>query len=673
MKKISFIIVSLLSGICILNLTAKETFRKYEINDIGKIYTLTNPQISPDGKTIMLVVSKPDFDENRNINEVYLVDISTGHSRKFISGQPSVRHPRWSPTGREIAFIAPDKSGSYPVSQIYSKPVYDGEAVKLTDSPAGVQQFAWSRDGNMIAYVSEDEPENKKEIEKGYDAFDIIYHGIFLPFKPKFSHIWLISKNGDECKKLTSGEWSVDYSPLSWSPDGKKIAFQRNELPYSGKFMSFIYTIEIETGRIERITKRENDDDSMIFETSPSYSPDGKYISYRFPRNGIINGSEVYLTTSNGGDGTSITWDLDRCFYYSDWTSDSQSILVAANDFNSVSLWKTGIHGKAEKMNLGNLCITGEYGFHVSTGPGGSVAFIASSSNSPQELYSLSPGDTAARKLTEFNKEVAGMKLGRQETISWTSDSFTPNGILTFPPDFDETRKYPLVIRIHPGPDNSSKEYFNTEAQHTASNGYIVFEPNYRGSDNMGSDFLMAVKENLGEGPGLDIMRGIEELKKRSYIDENKIAVSGWSFGGFMTTWLIGNYQGWTCAVAGAAITDLTDQYSLSDIGYAFKYHMGHGKSPFSDNPTKEEWIKQSPITYVENVKTPTLLISCSYDERVPVSQSFKYFRALKDIGTESRLVVIPTAGHHPADPVRNRERYRIWLDWLDKYLTESN
>ena len=597
MKTLSFIIVCLILNTFYFGLSAQDKFRKYEINDIDKISTMTDPQISPDGQTVMLVVSKPDFEKNRIINEVCLVDVTTGIFRKLTSTRTTVRHPRWSPTGREIAFIASDESGINPASQIFMITVDGGEALKLTDSPTGVWQFSWSPDGTTIAFVREDEPVNKEEIQNGYDASEVKYNGVLIPYKPRYSHIWIISSIGGEAKRLTSGEWSVDSSPLSWSPDGEKIAFQRNELPHSGMFRSFIQTIDIETGKIDRITNRKVDDASMIFETSPSFSPDGRYISYRFPRDGIINGSEVYITASTGGNGNCITWDLDRCFYNSDWTSDSLSVLVAANDFNTVSLWKLLVNGKAEKINLGNLCITGEFGFNVCNGTDGSIAFIASTGSSPQELYYLSSEDSAPRKLSGFNSEVADMKLGIQETISWTSDTYKPNGILTFPPDFDASKKYPLVLRIHGGPDNSSKEHFNTEAQHTASNGYIVFEPNYRGSDNMGSEFSMAVKENVGEGPGKDIMRGIEELKKRSYIDSSRIAVSGWSYGGFMTAWLIGHYQGWKCAVAGAAITDLIDQYALSDIGYAFKYHLGNGKSPFSDSSTKEKWIKESPIT----------------------------------------------------------------------------
>ena len=259
--------------------------------------------------------------------------------------------------------------------------------------------------------------------------------------------------------------------------------------------------------------------------------------------------------------------------------------------------------------------------------------------------------------------------MGKQETFSWKSDEFTPNGILTFPPNFDPSIKYPLVVEPHGGPRSTSKESFNSSVQLKAARGYIVFQPNYRGSDNMGSRFSEAINGDAGEGPGRDVMRGLTELKKRGYIDSTKIAVTGWSYGGFMTTWLIGNYKGWKCAVAGAAVTDLISEYTQSDHGSMTRFEQGKGKSPFTNKKVKENWVKNSPITYAENVKTPTLILSNTGDERVPISQSYTYFRVLQDKGTESKFIVFPIAGHTPTDPIRTKEMNRYILDWLDKYL----
>ena len=297
------------------------------------------------------------------------------------------------------------------------------------------------------------------------------------------------------------------------------------------------------------------------------------------------------------------------------------------------------------------------------------IAMIASTPQSAQELYIMVNPESAPKQLTNFHQEIKPVRFGKLETISWKSDKFTPNGILTFPPDFDPAKKYPLVLEPHGGPRSTSKESFNPSTQLKAAHGYIVFQPNYRGSDNMGYRFSEAINGDMGEGPGRDVMRGLAELKKRSYIDSSKIAVTGWSYGGFMTTWLIGNYQGWKCAVAGAAVTDWMDQYTESDFGSMYRFEYGKGKSPFTDKTVKENWIKNSPITYAENVKTPTLILSNTGDERVPVSQNYKYFRILQDNGTESKFIVFPIPGHVPADPIRNKEMNRYILDWLDKYL----
>jgi len=649
--------------------------RKFELGDLDKLYTLTDPQISPDGKSVLIVVSKPDTVTNKNKSFIYKVDVVTGVSQQLIFDRASVSSPRWSPLDNTIAFIAADGAGK---GQIFILSMNGGEAKKITSSPTGVQQFVWRPDGTTFAFVQEDEVLNKKEIEKGYDAFEIKYNSMYLNVKPNPSHIWLISANGGEAKRLTAGSWTLPTTTalaatasLSWSPDGKQIAFQCNESPYIGELVFTVKTVEIATGKLSRITTKKIENGSMHRERQPVFSPDGKSIAYQFQLNNVGYGSDVYFTSINGGAEKNLTATIDRCFFRAEWSADSKAVLVAANDLNTVSLWMQPLNGTAKKVNLNNLCIVGSYWYQFNIGKNNSIALIASSAQSPQELYYLTNAESSPKKLTNFNEEVKSVNFGKQETFSWKSDEFTPNGILTFPPEFDPAKKYPLVLEIHGGPRSTSKELFNSSTQLKAAHGYIVFQPNYRGSDNMGYRFSEVINGNVGEGSGRDVMKGITELKKRSYIDSTKIAVTGWSWGGFMTTWLIGNYQGWKCAVAGAAVTDLLDDYAQADIGYSFKFEYGKGKSPFSasDKSMKDNWIKNSPITYAENVRTPTLILSNTGDERVPISQNYKYFRILQDIGTESKFIVFPIAGHIPTDPIRTKEMNRYILDWLDKYL----
>ena len=643
--------------------------RKFELGDLDKLYTLTDPQISPDGKSVLIVVSKPDTVTNKNKSFIYKVDASTGGTQQLTFERAFVSFPRWSPSGNAVAFISADATSK---GQIFVLSMNGGEAKKITSSPTGVQQFNWSPDGNSFAFTQADEVSNKKEIEKGYDAFEVKYNSIFLNAKPSPSHLWLIPSEGGEAKRLTTGNWTIPSANapcISWSPDGKQIAFQTNESPYSGELIGFVKIVDNVSGKVKRVTSSQVSSNALHRERKPVFSPDGKSLVYQRNLENAGYGFDVFITSFNQDFHKNLTTQFDRCFYRAEWSMDSKAVFVAATDFNTTSLWLQPINGTAKKLNLNNLCIAGTNWYEFSVGKNNVVSFIASTSQSPQELYFMANPDAVPKQLTNFHSEMRTLALGKQETFTWKSDEFTPNGILTFPPDFDPIRKYPLVVVPHGGPRSTSKESFNPSTQLEAAHGYIVFQPNYRGSDNMGYGFSEAIYGDAGEGPGRDVMRGLAELKKRNYIDSTRIAVTGWSYGGFMTTWLIGKYQGWKCAVAGAAVTDWIAQYTQSDLGSMFGFEQGKGKSPFTDKNVKENWIKNSPITYAENAKTPTLIISNTGDERVPISQSYTYFRVLQDNGVESKFIAFPIAGHNPTDPIRFKELNRFVLEWLDKYL----
>lgn len=643
--------------------------KKFEIADMDKLYTLTDPQISPDGKSVLIVVSKPDTTNNKNKSFIYKVDVATGVTQQLTYERTLISYPRWSPLGNAIAFIAADANMK---AQLFLLSMSGGEAKKITNSTSGVSQFEWSPDGTSFAFVQQDEVANKKLIDKGYDGFEIKYNSMFLNARPNPSHLWLIPIDSGEAKRLTAGNWTLPAgapASFSWSPDGKNIVLQSNESPYSGELIFTIKTVEIATGKISRINTRPIAPDAMHKERQPAFSPDGKLIAYQRNLENVGYGFDIFVTSPNGDSSKNITTTLDRCFFRAEWSADSKALFVAANDFNTVSLWMQQINGAAKKLNTSNLCITGGYWYNYTIGKNNSIAMIASTPQSPNELYFMANPISAPKQLTNFHQEIKNIRFGKVETVSWKSDEFTPNGILTFPPDFDPNKKYPLVVEPHGGPRSTSKESFNSSTQLKAAHGYIVFQPNYRGSDNMGYRFSEAINGDAGEGPGRDVMKGVVELKKRKYIDSTKVAVTGSSYGGFMTFWLIGKYPGWKCAIAGEGITDWFDQYTQNDVGSMTRFELGKGKSPFTDKKVKENWIRNSPITYAENVTTPTLIISNTGDERVPVSQSYKYYRILKDIGTESKFIVFPITGHGQNDPIRAKEKNRYILEWLDKYL----
>jgi dipeptidyl aminopeptidase/acylaminoacyl peptidase len=285
----------------------------------------------------------------------------------------------------------------------------------------------------------------------------------------------------------------------------------------------------------------------------------------------------------------------------------------------------------------------------------------------------MSSPDVPARRLTDVNSEIASLPLGKTDVVSYRFEDFDQNGMLTYPPDFDPARKYPLVLLIHGGPRAASMLTFSPAAQLMAAKGWLVFQPNYRGSDNLGQAFQRAIQGDAGAGPGRDVMAGLETIKQRGIVDETKMAVSGWSYGGYMTTWMLGNYpDAWRAGVAGAAVTDRIDQQSFSDgAGGRGGGAGGNSNSPWVNPEAMTRELSQSPIAYAGKIKAPTLILANTGDYRVPITQSYKLFHALRAAGTTSRFVAYPINAHNASDPVRQRDVQERWIGWIERYLNE--
>jgi dipeptidyl aminopeptidase/acylaminoacyl peptidase len=402
-------------------------------------------------------------------------------------------------------------------------------------------------------------------------------------------------------------------------------------------------------------------------ESAPAFSPDGRRLLFLHPRDSDFeNATEAFVADATGGDGRSATRGLDRSITTALFRPDGRSLLVGGNDGTCMALWEQPLDGPARPLGLGPVV---EYE-DVAQSADGTLAFVGTERDRPAELYVLEPGAPGPRRLTDFGAPLASLGLGRTEGFEWpTSDGLTADGVLTYPPDFAPSKTWPLVLLIHGGPTAASNEAFSAEAQLFAAKGWVVFQPNYRGSDNRGNAFQRAISAGAGEGPGQDVMAGVEALKKRGFVDGSRIAVSGWSYGGFMTGWLIGRYpDAWRAAVMGAAALDLFDMWSLSDLS-AEPRHALTG-SPFAD---EAHFREQSPLTHVAKVRTPTLILSNAADARVAVSQSYKFFRALRDRDVDTRFFVYPTGGHMPAGPVRQKDVWKRWMEWIDRRFTAAS
>jgi dipeptidyl aminopeptidase/acylaminoacyl peptidase len=640
--------IALLS-ICALTSIAQT----FNIEDYAKVARVADPHISPDGRSVVVVVSHPNYVDNHFDSELVRVGLPSGAVRELTHQRKTARHPRWSPAGDRLAFLA-DIAGQ---SQIFILDFDGGEASQLTHAPTGVQGFSWSPDGKTIAFISRDEAPKR---EKYDDSFEVEANDYLMQAGTQPSHLWDIPSAGGAARRLTSGHWSVSGVNLAWSAAGDRIVFISQ--PSSGTRDSdkrSMESVRVEGGAtvpVSGIEKRRC--------AQPSFSPDGRWLGMACPVDGHVkNQTELLLLPAAGGEFKRLSAVTDRNFSRGLWTADSKALIATAPDGVGTGLWSIALDGSSKRWQLGKVSTTAQ---DVDISRDGQIALVGTEAQRPAEVYLVKNPQSEPIRLTNFQSEVAALKLGRIESIFWKSDGGLPlNGVLTFPPDFDPTRKYPLLLNIHGGPWGSSRESFSERSQMFASRGFIIFEPNYRGSDNEGNALFSAVYRDHGAGPGRDIMAGVAEVRKRPYVDAARIGVSGWSYGGYMTTWLIGHYQGWKAAMAGAAVIDLEDDYNLNDLRLFTR--------AFSDTLTTskdhELMKEQSPISAVDQMKTPLLMISDTGDMRVPVTQSYKLYHALQERGQDVKMVLYPVPGHFPADPYRIRDIDRRWADWFSERL----
>jgi dipeptidyl aminopeptidase/acylaminoacyl peptidase len=645
--------------------------QKFTIEDLANLTSVSEPQISPDGKSIVFVVSRPDTIKNMMNRELVWLDIASRNQKALTYGRSAVAQPRWSPSGQQLAFLAPVGQGREAVNQIFILSMGGGEARQLTKAARGVQHYSWSPNEQFIAFAAQDEPANKAAVEKGHTVFEVGNNDMFIGTLPTPTHIWMVATATGEQKRLTSGTWSLPVtippgapaSPISWSPDSKSFLFTKVPSPYSadGRYSTCqLYTLA--DSSIKPLTTRNK------AESYASFSPDGTTITYMLPKNETSNDiREIWITNTAGGVGKNLTAYANKELYRAIWMPDGKSLLTGGPDQNKHSLWIQPLDGKSTKLDLGNATPAMPFWIDASVGYDGSIAFVGSETDHPTELYYMPNAQTKPIRITGYNDALASNRtFGKVTTIFWDFEGFKQSGIVTYPVKMEPGKKYPLVLVVHGGPNSTSVEAFSTRAQQLANEGYVVFEPNYRGSNNLGSQYKMAIVEDAGAGPGRDVMAGVAQLIKTGVVDTSRMAVSGWSYGGYMTVWLAGHYNVWKATVAGAAVTDWVDQYNLGDANV--NRGTALGGSPWLGN-VMQKYIDQSPITEARNIKAPTLILANTGDPRVPITQSYKLFHSLKDNGVETRFFAWPIPAHNASDPISQMDRDRLWVWWLNKFL----
>lgn len=624
--------------------------------DEARLVGLTGPVFSPDGKRIALIRTDQDVAADTAHTTLIAVGVAGGAPQALTHGREGITQPQYSPDGTLVAYLAFDAKHK---RQIEVVPAGGGEPRAVSAAPHGVQQFAWRPDGRALVYVTADDA--PAAIAAHHDFFEVGNDDYLSRGADPPAHLWLIGADGSGARRLTAGDWSVappsgPAPVLSWSPDGKRLIFLRVRNTHEGSaYLSEVAVLDPASGAVRSLTDRHE------LETFAAVSPDGRRVAYLAARGEDANDeSDVFLTGPGGGRGTDISAKLDRNVYRALWV-DAHTLLVGAHDGLNQALWLLRDDGSARRVETGAAQPNQGGWLHAAVGPHGALAYTAVTADHPTELWYQPDARTAPRRLTDINAAVGALRPAKLQAVTWNSDGWVQNGTLAYPPDYSPGRKYPLVLVIHGGPQSAATLAYGGLTQALAARGMLVFEPNYRGSDNGGSAYQRAIYMDAGDGPGRDVMAGLAAVEKLGVVDESRIAVSGWDYGGTLTAWLMTHYHPWRTALSGGAVYDFADAYDLSDTGIATAFGF-HG-SPHVD-ANGNDYRAQSPLTYALGVTCPVVLVHDVGDPHAPVSGAMRMYRTLRDNGKQVRFVAIPVDGHGPTDIVRRIDREKLWVDW---------
>ncbi len=664
--------------------------RKLTPEDIYNIALVNDARISPDGSQVVYVRTELNREKNDYRSSLYLVPSAGGDARRFTGADAKDTMPRWSPDGSRIAFLS-NRSGS---NQLWSIPLAGGEAAQLTDLPEPVTAFVWASKGDQIAFVSKADQqkidEAKVKADKGEldePKSDVVritrlrYRSDgtpgFLDNKP--THIWTIAAGGGAPKQITTGEF--DDGEPDWSPDDSHIVFvsNRNE-EREKKRGSEIWVVPSTGGEPAAVVAGVTADFS-----NPAWSPDGKLIAiegHQNPLAGGAIGSDLWVVQPDGNGLRNITSALDRTVgdhSLSDtasgasvglvWSPDCSSVLYSLSDSGSAHVRRANIAGGETALVLGGRRRVMQFS---ASADGSKLAYVVATSTVPCDVYSSNADGSGETRLTSVNEEfLSTVFVSEPEEIhvpSQADDHADIHGWIMKPIGFEAGKQYPLVLEIHGGPHGMYANAYFHEFQLLAAQGYVVVYGNPRGSQGYGNDFSSCTKGVWGSSDMPDVMALVDYAIEQGYVDSKRLGVTGGSYGGFLTNWIIGHTDRFKAAVTQRPVSNMHSFYGTSDIGSTFGDYETGG-TPWANT---EQFIKMSPIAYVDKIKTPLLIVHSEEDYRCPIEQAEQLFVSLKMLNQTVELLRFPNESHglsRMGKPTHRVERLEAILGWFEEYL----
>jgi dipeptidyl aminopeptidase/acylaminoacyl peptidase len=673
-----------LAALVLVPLSCRAAAAPPQPEDMQKFRTISDPRISPDGRLVAFVVTETDLDANATDSDVWLLALDAGGEaapRRLTRGPGVDRSPRWSPDGCRIAFLS-DRAGTTDLWLIDPR---GGEARRLTRAPASLHDPIWSQDGSFLVagarVVPEDLPAERRESWTQDDlpacAARAIDHLMYRQWDrwlgDERGHLFGIDAVTGELDDLTPG--AGETPPVSLqsdqdvdlAPDGSELCFVRNDEMGTGFSTNHdLFARDMTTGRITRVT------DNPALDQGPRYSPDGRWLAWlAMARPGYESDRRVLVVRDRGsGELRRLTEGLDRSVADPRWAPDSRRLFFTARDEGRISLYSVSLDGEVVRL-LAEGAVS-----DLTVAPSGhQLLFIRSRAHEPPELWSLSlkGGGRAAgslERLTAFNDSLAApMWLPELEDFAFAgAGSTTVHGFLVRPPGFDPHKRYPVVLAIHGGPQGMWTDRFMASwfaYPLVCAPGYVGLFVNPRGSSGYGHEFQDQVSRDYGGRCAEDLLRGLDHaIEAYGFIDPDRQAMIGGSFGGYMVNWLLGHSDRFRCAVSHAGLFDLRSFFGATEELWFPAWDMGH--TPWEEPALYDRW---SPAHAAGSFRTPTLVTHGLKDYRVPFAESRQLFTALQAQGIPSRLVVFPDEGHVFAKPQDNVRWWREIHRWLRQYL----